>query len=209
MENENKHLGWSAKWAIIIGLLFIISIILERIIGADNFEIMNGIISNLLTFTLPFWLITAFLILLLIWNINRENKKSTGGFSSFLLLLLCLGAGFISFFFTIFTPPEMKDVITYQSENNPKNKIICQFYLTGITSSAPNWRIIQTNNEDGLIRKIKIIEDPENIGKLELSNYPTRLPKINEISIDRVTYKLKKYKLQNNQGNWIQYRIRE
>jgi len=197
------------KIAILIFVILICLVFTANFLKPEEFEIRNGFLNNFLSFSFYFWIFTTYLILLLVWNIRREKRKSINGLSSFILMILCMVSIVISGFFTAFTPPNKKDAIVYKNLINQNDKIICQFYLTGITSDSPNWRVIRTNNQNALIRKIEIIKDTNTISNLNISDFPKKHPKNNRIRFENKTYKLENYMIWKNWNEWEKYKKTE
>lgn len=207
MGKPKLNLTRLGKTAIIICILFICTFFVSDYLSSESFEIQNGILYNLLTFSLFFWLISAILIVLTIWNIKRENEKETTGFSSFFLMIVCMISFIISLVFTIFTPPEMSEAIVYQNENDPNDKIICEFYLTGITSDSPNWKIIRTKNQDAIIRKVEVLKDSTIVQNLNLLDFPKEPPKIQNFNFKNKSYNLESYMTWKDWNEWTKYKI--
>lgn len=152
--------------------------------------------------------IKCLLILITIWNIRRENKKRSKRLFSFLLIIVCLFAIVISAFFTTLTIPPNKDAIVYQNENDLKDKIICQFFITGIFWSHVNWRVIETSSQDKIIRKIKIIKKSEFFTQLKLpKSLPREKPKISIFLLNDATYHLESYMTLKGENYWVNVKI--
>ncbi|RFC53617.1 hypothetical protein [Brumimicrobium aurantiacum] len=207
MSKPNLKLTRLGKAAIIICTLFICNVFVSDYLSSDSIEIQNGLLYNLLTFSLFFWLISAILILFTIWNIKRENKKKTTGLSSFLLMIISMVSIIISSIFTIFTPPEMSEAIVYRNENDPTDKIIYEFYLTGITSDSPNWKIIRTKNQDAIIRKVEVLKDSILIENFNISSFPKEPPMIRNFKYKDGSYTLESYMTWEDWNKWTKYKI--
>jgi len=128
-------------------LLLIASILLALYIDPDKVEIRNGFLDHLIRLTLPFWIISIILAILFFdiqaqefirWVVVRAIVVSIIALVDFIIILFSIGL-------TIWGTTEMNDAIVFQSINNSKEKIICQFYWCGIIENNTAWRIIKTN----------------------------------------------------------------
>jgi heme A synthase len=209
IKNETLRKNRLTIGSLIIISLFIGSLIVSNQLEPDKFEIRNVILENLLTGILSFWLVTAFLILLVVWNIKRENLKGTRGLSTFILVILGLSSFIVSLLFTTWLPSEKKDAIVFESMNNHKEKIICQFYLSGITGSNPNWRIITTKNQTGIIRRIEVLSSLSITNLPELIDIPKGKPNEEIVEFNNIKYKLQKYMIMKNWNTWITYELKK
>jgi hypothetical protein len=161
-----------------------------------------------LTGGLSFWIVTGFLVLIVVRNIKRENKKGTSGLSSFILVILSLISLIVTLLYSIWLTPEKKDALVFVNLKNPQEKIICQFYLSGITESNPNWRFISTKNQTGLIRRIEIINDSTFSSEIELSEFPKNAPKVQVVEFQNKKYKLQSYMIMEDWNTWNTYSLK-
>ncbi len=122
-----------------------------------NIEVTNAFLNYFLKCGISVLSIEALIIVWLIMNIKKENKKvvKTGkyGLSSFILLWLTIIWFMISFvspgFITNYT-----DVYFYINQNEEDDYIICQSYIDWELKS---WRCIRTNKKSGLLRRKSVV----------------------------------------------------
>lgn len=74
-----------------------------------------------------------------------------------LVILLC--SGFMLYVSLGPLKPFYKDALIYQNKHNPQEKLIIQYYQTGIGGN-PQKRIIKTSNMEAAIRDIETITTP-------------------------------------------------
>lgn len=124
-------------------------------------------------------------------------------------MIVCLISIIIALASTILTPPKMTEAVIYKSETDPTDKIICEFYLTGITSDSPNWKLIQTKNQDAIIRKIEILDDLTTFEKLNTNGFPKKPPEIKKFEYKNTTYNIESYQIWKDWNNWEKYIVKE
>jgi hypothetical protein len=173
--------------------LLIISILL--VVFQTNFEtrleVRNGFLFNLVSGAFTFW-IFFILLAIVFWDINVHE------FIRFRLIryllsqiIVCINViVFILAMFATFSSPNVKkDAIVYENRFDSHEKIICEFWETGITGNG-NWRIVETSRQNFFIRPIRVISDTALRNELILGEYPSEfIPKTN-FKFQNITFEL-------------------
>jgi len=192
------------KFLIFLIFLFICSILISRIINPNEIEIRNSFLLNLLSGAFSLWIITVFFVSILI----NKIKKGIKSLATLTLMILCVISLIVSLTFTTWIPPDKKDAIVYQNIENPEEKLIFQFYLSGINESNPNWQIIKTANQYKIIRPIEILNDTLLLNSTIESEFPKHTPKKEIIIFRNEEYSLQEYMTMENWTTWKHHKIK-
>jgi len=158
---------------LIWGTLLILSILVVIVLHVQlesKVEIRNGFLYNLLNGALTFWII--FILLSIVLLDLLMDDSTTSRIKRYFLTPLIFVIFIVSIFMTFSSPNLKKDAIVYENRVDSREKIICEFWESGIGGNG-NWRIIKTSSKNFILRPIQVISDTALRNELVLGEYPS------------------------------------